>query len=495
MNRLLFAIVAVCLGVPAFAQEVKPIDHEINRYLFLDDHWIAGQWGVSRHFHAATKEEGNPFFIKHEGENNIGPYWFWPAKRQAPYSAWFGSYDGLNYPVSFTTSEDGFQWDGKRHFTNALTVGNGNIQAAIPVYDESGQYGEYRYLCAQCVRHTPEIQELHWRPLRSRDGIQWELFPDAPVWFSPSDYMMVFWDPGKKKFVSYYKVWRYQGTTLDGKPITLYGHMDLQVDGETIRIVGNTTHPRGFVDVTLQYGGDASDDGGGGTTDEKMQMRRVLGYSESSDFIHWENQQIIVAAPNDASLGDQTYGTYVNRYGNMYIMWCNSFNSITGLIQPFLAWSHDGIQFSVHEKQYFLTSGKQGEWDFGMVFPAELMDAGNGKMFMLYGSLGLDHKDTNEENYRAGFGRAWLRKDGFASLKGGWITTVPLTVRAKQMSLNMTGKISLTLKNTLGEVIAEAQLQGDHHNRVPEIDLSDYLNRDIIVHLDLSQGELYSISL
>jgi hypothetical protein len=273
--------------------------------------------------------------------------------------------------------------------------------------------------------------------------------------------------------------------------------MDLKIEGNTIRLVGNTTHPRQPIDVVLEYAGDTSDDGGGGTTDSKMQMRRVIGYSESSDFLHWENEQIILASPTDAPLGDQTYGMYVTCYGNMYIGWCNHFNSRTGLIQPLLSWSYDGIHFAVHEKQFFFPSGKPGEWDYGMILPAEVMDAGNGQMYVYYGSLAVDHLEYDESKYHGAFGRVWLRQDGFASLKGGWIETVPLKVQSSRMSINMTGEIGISLKTPSGETIGQplTLLRGDHHNLVPDIDLSAYLDREIIVRLELGQGELFSITL
>ena len=59
----------------------------------------------------------------------------------------------------------------------------------------------------------------------------------------------------------------------------------------------------------------------------------------------------------------------------------------------------------------------------------------------------------------------------------------------------MTGVIGITLKTISGETIVETILRGDHHNLVPDIDLSAILNRDMIIRIDLSEGELYSITI
>ena len=468
---------------------------EGERYLFLDNQWIAKQSGVSRLFHAAVKEQGNPVIVKHDGEENIGPYMFYRGVKQPPCSAWFGSYDGSNYPLSFTTSVDGSNWNGARYGTNMITVGDGNIQCAVPVYDGSGQYGDYPYLSAQGLRSSPVVAEFHWRFLRSRDGIHWELFPGAPIWEGPSDVMHIQWDQRKERFIAYFKVWRYKGTTLDGKPFVAYGQLETKIEGNSVRITGNSYLPKQTIDVVLEYGGDTSDDGGGGTSDTKMQMARVVGYAESSDFLHWENEQIIIAPPDNAPLGDQSYGMNVTCYGNMYVAMYHHFNAITGLIQPMLAWSYDGIRFTLHEEHFFFAAGETGEWDVGMVFPSDVIDAGNGRMYVYYGSLGVDHKNYDMNQYRGAFGRAWLRRDGFASLQGGWIETIPLKVQRKRMRINMSGEIGMTLKTTSGETIGEIQLRGDLLNHMPDIDLSPFLNCDITVRLELSKGELFSITL
>ena len=462
---------------------------ESQRYLFLDDHWIREQSGVLRSFHAATKEKYNPLITKKDYGRGYGPYFFVWGRKQFPYTAWFGGY--------VNTSIDCFNWSALGEL-DLSAFAAGNISGAAFLNNESGLYSDYPYLCAVAFRHAPDYNKFHYRFGRSRNGFQWEAIPDNPIWDGPSDVMSMIWDKNKKKFVAYYKVWRYKGTTVDGEPFVAYGHLDTKVedDGKVFHITGETYLPKRTIDVRLQYGGDTSNDGGGAPTDTKMQMIRVLAYAESSDFLHWENEQIIIEPPTDAPLGDQIYGMQVTCYGNMYIGAYNHFNARNGLMQTWLAWSYDGIRFRVHDQQFFIASGKRGEWDYGMiVYPSEFMDTGNGQLYTYYGSIGVDHLATDETQYNGATGRAWLRSDGFASLKGGWIETVPLKVQTKWMRVNMSGEIGVTLKSASGETIGKAVLRGDYHNLIPNIDLSAWIDKDVIVHFDLSKGELYSITI
>ena len=165
-------------------------------------------------------------------------------------------------------------------------------------------------------------------------------------------------------------------------------------------------------------------------------------------------------------------------------------------MQTMLAWSYDGIHYTVHDEQFFIPSGKNGEWDYGMiVYPSELMDAGNGQQFVYYGSMGVDHLVTDERQYKGALGRAWIRRDGFASLQGGWMETVTLTVQTDRIHLNMSGEVGVTLKSATGETIGKAVLCGDYHDFIPDMDLSAWIGKEVIVHFDMSKGELFSITL
>jgi hypothetical protein len=304
--------------------EVKKME---KPYLFLDDNWIAAQSGVTRRFCQAEKEAGNPILTK-GGERGIGPYSFGWAKKSPPYTAWVGSFDHdkNQYPAFFIASHDGINWDKNRTETDVFNVDVGNVQCAAYTYDTGGIHAPYPYLCAVLYRREPGIDQFHARFRRSKDGAHWEKFDEDPIWTTPGDVLHIFWDEHKKHFAAYYKIYQVLGVTASGENFhACIGSFDIKNKGNTALITGyvrtaeNWDSPAVYIkDVELVYGGDDSNDGGGVPTDEKLRIRRVIGYADSADFLHWENEKIIITPPENAPLGDQGYGLTVYRRHDMY---------------------------------------------------------------------------------------------------------------------------------------------------------------------------------
>ena len=474
----------------------------VNTYLFLDDHWIAEKTEITRRFHPVEKETGNPILLKQEGERSVGPYSFTWGRKTSPYNAWLGSYNNERnkYPAFLTTSPDGLNWDPIRQETDALDIGDGNISGVSYLHDTGENYPGYPYLCMACFRKAPDYDRFHIRFRRSKDGVHWEKFNDDPVWGTPGDVLNIFWDEHKKRFAAYYKIYRIKGTTTDGKPYCAYcGSFKIDKNEKTCKITGygrmeDNWGPITDIGAELIYGGDSSNDGGGVPTDEILRTQRVIGYADSADFLRWENERIIITPPDDAPLGDQYYGLTVSQYHGLYIGLLQHFNSLNGLIKPILAWSYDGVNFKMNTDDFILREGGAGTWDAGMVFGQEFLDTGDGRMCLYYGSMGKKHIDS-VDLAKGAVGRAWLRKDGFASLSGGRFTTRPLRVCSPRLSLNMKGRAGLTVKNENGEVLYSGEVRGDHVNITPPVDLAPYINHDVTLSFDLSDGELFSASL
>jgi len=230
-------------------------------------------------------------------------------------------------------------------------------------------------------------------------------------------------------------------------------------------------------------------------TDEQLRIARVIGYADSADFLHWENEQIVIVPPEGAPLGDQGYGMTVCRRNGMYIGMYQYFNSLNGVIDLILAWSYDGLAWELNWDERILVNGQAGEWDHGMVFGPEFMDSGDGHMFLYYGSLGVDHTQPDGLEQIGGIGRAWLRQDGFASIFGGRFETLPLPVTEPELALNMKGRIQIELRSPEGEVLAEGIAEGDNCDGTVPIDMTPFIGREVVLILDLTEGELFSISL
>ena len=291
----------------------------------------------------------------------------------------------------------------------------------------------------------------------------------------------------------YYKLLKVAGTALDGSAFQAYfPAFDPAIEGNTFRASGLAVLPeKKQIDVTLRFEGDSPDDGGGGIANKSVTMIRVIARAESDNFIDWYNEKVIIEPPEGAPLGDQTYVMSVQLYTGMYIAHLNHFNGLHGHIRPLLAWSYDGVDFSVNRGDFALCCGKPGEWDAGMVLPTVFFEDIGGRMCLYYGAQSHDHKVTDTGIVRGNIGRAWMRKDGFASLKGGKITTVPFDISGP-LSLNMVGKIGVRLIS--GNAAVSGTAEGDGTDIVPDIDFSPFIGEKAYAELELQNGELYALN-
>jgi hypothetical protein len=155
------------------------------------------------------------------------------------------------------------------------------------------------------------------------------------------------------------------------------------------------------------------------------------------------------------------------------------------------------VNFQLNWDDYLLLPGQDGEWDAGMVFGPEFLDMGSGdRMCLYYGSLGIDHRvPDGSPRQIGGIGRAWLRKDGFASISGGTIETCPLTVNAGKIALNMKGGVKITVKTPEGAILASGEARGDHRRIIPQIDITAFTGCQVVLSIDLTAGELFGVSL
>lgn len=466
-----------------------------NSLLFLDDHDLEQAWDTVRTFHQCEKEVGNPVLTKKLAWEGIGPYS--PCAEPHPdggYNLFYGTYGGKNsdYPSGYMYSADGINWTRRSEWLNTIDDG---AQACVTRYDAGCNFGEWRYLGMAFFRSAPGISEPHIRFRRSRDGINWEPFPGNPYWIGPSDVYSFMWDPNRNKYVLYYKLWKLAGETLAGESfVSYFPGFDPEEGKDTFRAQGYAVLPeRRPVDVTLKYAGSSANDGGGGYVSSSITMIRIVARAESVDFVHWDHEQVIIEPPEDAPLGDQSYGLFVRMYQGLYLGWLSHFNGVSGLIRPLLAWSRDGVHFSVNYDQYLLDSEK-GNWDGGMIAGSELLTDIDRRLCLYYGGIDIDHTMSDRE-MTAGIGRAWLRRDGFVSLSGGEITTRPFRITRNRLALNMSGRIRVTVLDKDGAVLHQTVASGDHERIIPDLELDAYGGLYLRFRLDLREGALYALRL
>src|SRR5690606_38771860 len=141
---------------------------------------------------------------------------------------------------------------------------------------------------------------------------------------------------------------------------------------------------------------------------------RQIVRTESSDFIHWSEPEVVVRHKND-SIDPQSYGMTVSQYGNSYIGLLHSYKKPGDeTIDIQLTVSHDNKTWErVANQQTFLPLGESGSWDDGMPFSAPAFNHGD-KTLIYYG--GWDNSHDSKEPRRSGIGLATMRLNRFVSL-------------------------------------------------------------------------------
>ncbi len=171
----------------------------------------------------------------------------------------------------------------------------------------------------------------------------------------------------------------------------------------------------------------------------------------------------------------------VFEYEGAYIAQLRHFVGSSGLMDIYLAARRDGVHFSIPSRTPIIPTGGKGAWDGGMALstnrPLEL----NGKLCAYYGGTLNDHKTPDATNSSA-IGRAWLRKDGFASLSGGVAVTKPIII--ERLHINARGKVVINVNN------AKTVFQGDSTDAVIACPSSNSV--PVKVEFDLAEGELFS---
>jgi hypothetical protein len=467
-----------------------------KRYLFLDDKYISRKENVIRTFHPWEKEAGNPVIQKEYEWEGIGPYGFRPTGKTGPVTAvyyTFGS-KGDDYLCGLATSYDGINWKKERHQLDIIDDGE---ECGQGFYDRPGTYEGYPYLGTSFMRCSDAVPYAHHVIRRSKNGVHWEKFPGEPYWIGSEDTYTFLYDTRINKYVLYGKLTKVEGETTKGEHFLAYTcNARKKICGDIIRISGMQILPeRKEIDVALKCGGSLiKDDGGGGIVDDRVKLLRVVARSESKDFIHWTNQQVVMEPPADAPPGYQYYGMDVQEYAGMYIGHVQLFTALDGHVNIQMVWSDDGIDFSVNRNSFAVACGETG-WDKGGIYSANFMELDDGRLCLYYSAINTDHMETDVNRMSAATGRAWLRQDGFASLSGGTIKTVPLKVVQAKLHINMKGVIHITVKDSDGKNIGMAQLRGDYHRMIPEIDLTDYIGKMVTIDMDLNGGEVFSVTI
>ena len=476
-----------------------------GKILAIDDRYMHADDQVRTTTHPFQKDDANPVeqrFSEWETSGSV-PGLVLPDSAAGGYRMFFSSYHhemGI-YPTGMAISADGLSWAKHPDYLDDRDyAGKDRTYQGMSVCCHSQAAADDFRFYAMVVFREDKGKKLPFRVhfKRSRDGLVWEWLERERYWTGCSDVINIIWDTQRQRFVSYHKVWRVVGVDEHGG--RFQGYFTAFIPTETgdgkVRIVGKRLFcdpADRAVDRLLMLGGGATGEGGGGYTTDVFQMIRVVARAESTDFVTWENNTVILEPPPGAAPDEQSYGMPVFEYGGMYLALPRYFLGISGKLNVRTAWSTDGVDFTAPEVDT-IDCGAPGTWDCGMVLAAAEPLVLGDRLCVYYGGYNVDHTQ-DDGNFQMRPGRAWLRMDGFASRAGGTLSTVPLVSRARQLHINGTGTIGVVVESAAGQMLHSARWQGDSTD-AQVVSAEGPLHEDAFrIRFDLNSGELYSFRL
>jgi len=351
-----------------------------NWQLFVDDYWIADSTNITMTLHQPEKHPDNPL-IRRDVPWEETPYCFGTViydEEEALFKIWYMSY---NYgqsvsdrtPILYATSTDGIQWvrpslglfefDGSKK--NNIVLQNYGYHdlyspSVIKDYAEPDSNRRYKMIWWDFPLGEEGYQDDGMCVAFSADGINWVKHTGNPVLHakkgeqSISDVMSVIQDKNTGKFIAYAKGWA-----------------------------------------------------------DPWPSHRQIVRTESSDFIHWSEPEVIITHKHDIH-DPQSYGMTPTQLGNNYFGLLHSYKKPGNeTIDVQLVISHDNKNWTrVANQKTFIPLGEEGSWDDGMLFTTPPFNHGD-KTLIYYSAWDGAH---NTKTRSSGIGLATIRQNGFVSL-------------------------------------------------------------------------------
>jgi hypothetical protein len=432
---------------------------EINekRQLLVDSYFVDEAKGIRQVPQVASKYGQNPVLSADRPWetavviNSGGPAVLYDSEAQIfrmlyfTYGARFGTSKGLNesFIPSYATSKDGIHWEkpnlGLVEFggttqnsilpwPSQMQMGSTNV-----IYDPrdpnpARRYKSVFYSSSPFIRFDAGPQAiLTWDAHRhdsttglfvsfSPDEIHWEDYPGNPVLTSRmvhDTHSLLGWDERIQKYVGYFR----------------------PALGE-----------------------------------DRPSRVRVIGRSESSDFIHWTepSKQVVLRPDSLDPAGTEFYCMGAMAYEDYYLglLWIyhndpywpwpkgvtvadSQLTALQQTIDVQLATSRDGVHWErTQDRSPVIPLGPHGSWDDGMIFPSTPVVVGD-EVWAYYGGTNMKHTGESLGSVgqvvdgvrrTMGVGLAKWRLDGFVSTEpvdvDGTLLTKPITFSGDKLWLN-----------------------------------------------------------
>lgn len=428
-----------------------------TRQLFIDSYLIEQRNGIRQVPQEAVKFEGNPILRpEHEWEaavviNSGGPAVIYDSEASLfkmlyfTYGATFGNGKGLRecFIPSYATSHDGIQWEKP---DLGLVEFNGTTNNSILPWPTQMQMGSTNVILD---RRDPDPRRRYKSVYySSRPVIRFEAGPQA----------VLTWDAHKRDsnvglFVSFspdeIKWEDYPGNPVLSSQAVHDTHSLLGWDEQTNRYVG-------FFRPAF-----------GNTRPSRV---RVIGRSESVDFVNWTepSKQIVLSPDASDPTGTEFYCMGAMFYEDLYLglLWIyhndpywpwpqgttiadDQLERSQQTIDIQLVTSRDGVRWErTEERTPVIPLGRLGSWDDGMIFASTPLVVGD-EVWVYYGGANMRHTGESLGNVgqtvggvrkTMGVGLAKWRIDGFMAVEPekttGSLTTKPLVLDGDRLWVN-----------------------------------------------------------
>jgi|GEM_PF-2797290 len=401
-----------------------------------------------------------------------GPYGFMGLHRDEAENNWKMWYtcagvddDISKYVFGMAHSEDGLNWT---KIDKPLKLEE-NAQPGSVVIKPGMEKEDYRIFSMQYARPG---NGLPGRVLlsKSKNGIDFE-----PVntgyensWFEgPSDVIALMWDEINYCFRAYFKQWRIRYDAGSESFDYLFSYLSrFEHDEQNKRylIAGNVFHPeKKHVELDLSYENmqDMSFEGPNKyPLGSRFFMHRVVSSAVSNNFSDWEYLGPALI-PKEGKTADQFYGMHVIQYQNQYVGFPMLYNGITGVMETGLAYSEDGINFSLLSEKPLIHRSEPGHFDSGMVAAFGDILQVDDRLSLYFSAISRTHDAPVTKEDTFSIGRAWNRLDGFCGVTGGTVITRPIYLENGKLHINAEGIINIKIDDMEGYTLTDFEWGGN----------------------------------
>lgn len=424
--------------------------------LLVDDHDILYRAGLQRRVQPLTRHAQNPVIVGRDKPWEIAIGWcsVYHDRAQGRYQLWYQAFAGHlaqerthRCMVCYAESTDGIHWTkpdlGLYHFngnraTNIVLLGNGGYSdryGCAVLVDRQEPDAARRYKMAYFDFSREQGQEYPGLSVAfAPDGIHWTKAPHAPLlraaygdrgdsvplrgdetqpWLVPlsiSDAVDLFYDPPKRCFSLYHKMW---------------------IDGP----------------------------------DGKMFWKHGMGRTQSRNFMEWTRPQLLLTPDEFDPPWVEFHHSPVFYYNDCYFALLQILNRAErgGIMDGELALSRDGIHWQRPFRQSFFLPRSTGNYfDSGSILtngtPVFLTD----EFRFYYGGYSEGATGADDYNLTTGIGLATLPRDRFVALcpqqEVGQVTLKPV---------DLTNYHSLTLNANAGQGVISVELLDEEGRRLP----------------------------